>query len=158
MTATGLTLLTFGGIQLAVNGNDIQLPETTAYKGMMLSGVPNFAFAIGYTNASWTLKVDLVCDYLTRLFAHMDEHGYQQCVPVAPDDLETDGPLIDFQSGYVLRSASTLPRQGASEPWRLRQNYVRDLVSLRHGKIDDGAMTFSSPPVHAASAAKSLAG
>jgi monooxygenase len=158
VTATGLNLLTFGGIQLVVDGDEIALPDTTAYKGMMLSGVPNFAFAIGYTNASWTLKVDLVCDYLNRLFAYMDEHGYKQCVPVEPADLDTDGPLIDFQSGYVLRSAATLPRQGAKEPWRLRQNYVRDLVSLRHGKIDDGAMGFSSPPVAATTAEKSLAG
>ena len=146
VTATGLNLLHFGGVQLAVDGSDINLPDTTAYKGMMLSGVPNFAFAIGYTNASWTLKVDLVCDYLNRLFAHMDEGGYAQCVPVAPEGLEIEGPLIDFQSGYVLRSADSLPRQGAAEPWRLRQNYVRDLISLRHGKIDDGAMQFSAPP------------
>ncbi len=146
VTATGLRLLPFGGIQLAVDGRDVKLPETMAYKGMMLSGVPNFAFTIGYTNASWTLKADLVSGYVVRLLRYLDTHGYDQCVPANDDPTVTERPLLDFQAGYVLRSIDELPKAGSRAPWRLGMSYAHDLLKLRYGPIDDGAMRFSRQP------------
>ncbi|HET9681133.1 MAG TPA: NAD(P)/FAD-dependent oxidoreductase [Candidatus Limnocylindrales bacterium] len=143
VTATGLRLLVLGGIRLTVDGRDVAVPETMAYKGMMLSGVPNFAFTIGYTNASWTLKADLVSEYVMRLLRHMDAHGHDQCVPVNDDPSVSEEPLLDFQAGYVLRSIEEFPKAGSRTPWRLRTSYPRDLVDLRYGPIDDGAMRFS---------------
>jgi monooxygenase len=140
VTATGLNLLAIGGLSLIVDGRDIQLPETLAYKGMMLSGVPNFALTVGYTNASWTLKADLVARYVCRLLRHLEATGYQIVTPVAPEvgDREQLAPLIDLQSGYVQRSIALLPRQGPAAPWRLYQNYLRDVRLMRRGPLDDG--------------------
>jgi monooxygenase len=143
VTATGLQLLALGGIQLAVDGHEVKLPETMAYKGMMLSGVPNFAFTVGYTNASWTLKADLVSEYVVRLLRHLDAHGYDQCVPTNDDPTVTERPLLDFQAGYVLRSIDDFPKAGSRPPWQLGMSYAHDLLKLRHGPIDDGAMRFS---------------
>jgi monooxygenase len=139
VTATGLNLLPVGGLTLAVDGRDVDLPGTLAYKGMMLSGVPNFALTIGYTNASWTLKADLVARYVCRLLRYLDRSGYQTVTPVAPDvgDREKLAPLVDLKSGYVLRSIGLLPRQGPAAPWRLYQNYVRDVRLMRRGRLDD---------------------
>ncbi|OLB64849.1 MAG: FAD-containing monooxygenase EthA [Actinobacteria bacterium 13_2_20CM_2_72_6] len=142
VTATGLRLLVLGGIQLAVDGHDVKLPETMAYKGMMLSGVPNFAFTVGYTNASWTLKADLVGEYVVRLLRYLDAHGYDRCVPVNDDPTLTERPLLDFQAGYVLRSIDEFPKAGSRAPWRLGMSYAHDVVKLRYGRIDDGAMRF----------------
>ena len=143
VTATGLQLLALGGAQLVVDGRPVSLPETMAYKGMMLSGVPNFAFTIGYTNASWTLKADLVSEFVCRLLGYMDSRGYTECVPVNDDPSVTEQPLLDFSAGYVLRSIDQFPRAGSRSPWRLGMSYVNDVVTLRHGKINDGAMRFS---------------
>ena len=143
VTATGLQLLPLGGTQLAVDDRAICLPETMTYKGMMLSGIPNFAFTIGYTNASWTLKADLVSEFVCRLLAHMDSRGYDTCVPVHDDPSVTEAPLLDFSAGYVLRSIDQFPRAGSRAPWRLGMSYAHDVVTLRHGKINDGAMRFS---------------
>jgi cation diffusion facilitator CzcD-associated flavoprotein CzcO len=143
VTATGLDLLAIGGIRLAVDGREVDLPETMSYKGMMLSGVPNLAIVLGYTNASWTLKVDLTCDYVCRLLDEMDEHGYTQCMPGQPDPSVGELPFIDFTSGYVRRAVGQFPKQGSTAPWRLYQNYFRDILSLRFGRLDDGAMEFS---------------
>jgi len=143
VTATGLRLLAFGGTELVVDGRPVRLPETMAYKGMMLSGVPNFAFTIGYTNASWTLKADLVSEFACRLIGYMDARGYDTCVPVNDDPAVTEQPLLDFQAGYVLRSIDQFPRAGSRPPWRLGMSYAHDVVTLRHGKIDDGSMRFS---------------
>jgi cation diffusion facilitator CzcD-associated flavoprotein CzcO len=143
VTATGLRLLVFGGIQLAVDGHEIKLPETMAYKGMMLSGVPNFAYTIGYTNASWTLKADLVAEYVVRLLRYLDVHGYDRCVPMNDDPSVTERPLLDFQAGYVQRSIHEFPKAGSQPPWQLGMSYAHDVVKLRYGKIDDGAMKFS---------------
>ncbi len=123
------------------------LSETFAYKGMMLSGVPNFVFAVGYTNASWTLKVDLVCEYMCRLIAHMDANGHDQCVPIPDDPGMESRPLLDFSSGYVLRASDRFPKQGAAAPWQLAQDYRVDLKSLRSGSVEDGAMRFSRKSV-----------
>ena len=144
VTATGLNLLPVGGIDLAVDGEPVVLPEKMGYKGMMLGGVPNLAFAVGYTNASWTLKCDLTCEYVCRLLNHMDEHGYLQCTPVNRDPSVTPEPFIDFTSGYVLRSIDQFPKQGSKSPWRLHQNYPRDILAVRFGRLEDGAMEFSA--------------
>jgi len=143
VTATGLQLLAFGGTELIVDDRPVRLPETMAYKGMMLSGVPNFAFTIGYTNASWTLKADLVSEFVCRLLRHMDSRGFDTCVPVNDDPTVTEQPLLDFSAGYVLRAIDQFPRAGSRAPWRLGMNYAHDVVTLRHGKIDDGSMRFS---------------
>jgi monooxygenase len=147
VTATGLRLLALGGIELTVDGRPVNLPETLAYKGMMLSGVPNFVFTIGYTNASWTLKADLVSDYVVRLLRYLDTHGYDQCVPTNDDPTVTERPLLDFQAGYVLRSVDEFPKAGSRRPWQLGMSYAHDLLTMRHGPIDDGAMRFSRRPV-----------
>jgi cation diffusion facilitator CzcD-associated flavoprotein CzcO len=143
ITATGLRLLVFGGIELVVDGREVKLPETMAYKGMMLSGVPNFVYTIGYTNASWTLKADLVGQYVVRLLKHLDAHGYAQCVPVNDDPTITERPLLDFDAGYVLRSVHEFPKSGSRPPWQLGMSYAHDLVKFRYGRIDDGALKFS---------------
>jgi monooxygenase len=143
VTATGLQLLALGGIQLTVDGRDVQLPETMAYKATMLSGVPNFALTIGYTNASWTLKADLVSDYVVRLLKYMDGHGYDVCVPVNDDPAVTERPLLDFAAGYILRSMHEFPKSGSRTPWRLGMSYLNDVVAFRHSKIDDGVLRFS---------------
>jgi monooxygenase len=145
VTATGLNLLLLGGMTLTVDGRPVVAPRALAYKGMMLSGVPNFAFTIGYTNASWTLKADLVSEYVCRLLAHMDAHGHRQCVPVDDDPGMPRRPLMDFMAGYVLRSIDQLPKSGGRAPWRLSMNYARDVITLRYGRLTDPAMRFSSP-------------
>ena len=142
ITATGLELQAFGGMQLSVDGDPVSLAETVAYKGAMLSGVPNFAYAIGYTNGSWTLKVDLVCEYLCRLLAHLDRHGYVACVPELPAGGIETRPLLDFKAGYVLRSLDRFPRQGTDGPWRQAMSYPTDKRRLRRGPVDDGALRF----------------
>ena len=143
VTATGLQLLAFGGTELSTDDRPVRLPETMAYKGMMLSGVPNFAFTIGYTNASWTLKADLVSEFVCRLLRYMGSRGYDTCVPVNDDPGVTEHPLLDFSAGYVLRSIDQFPRAGSRPPWRLGMSYAHDMVTLRHGKINDGSMRFS---------------
>jgi monooxygenase len=145
IAATGLNLIPIGGVTLAVDGREVELPETMAYKGMMLAGVPNMAFTVGYTNASWTLKADLTSEYVCRLLRHMDEHGHRQAVPVLDDATVHEEPFLDFTSGYVQRALHLFPRQGSKEPWRLRQNYPRDIKTLRFDPIEDGTMRFSSP-------------
>jgi cation diffusion facilitator CzcD-associated flavoprotein CzcO len=143
VTATGLNLLFLGGLKLEVDGEEPDQGELLIYRGMMLADIPNLAFTIGYTNASWTLKADLVAEYACRLLNHMDANGYDVCVPRLSDPSITPEPIMDFNSGYVLRAVADLPKQGSKEPWKLRQNYAIDLRSLRYGSLDDGAMTFS---------------
>jgi monooxygenase len=143
VTATGLNLLFLGGMRLAVDGEPVDIPRKMTYKGMMLSGVPNMAFTVGYTNASWTLKADLTSEYVCRLLRHMDAHGYRRCVPEV-DPSVGEQPLLDFTSGYVLRSLDQFPKQGSREPWKLRQNYVFDIRTIRRGPVEDGAMRFES--------------
>jgi monooxygenase len=144
VTATGLNLLTLGGMQIAVDGHEVDVSETMSYKGMMLSGVPNLAMAFGYTNASWTLKCDLTCGYVCRLLNHMDRHGFRQAAPQNRDPSVTEQPFIDFSSSYVQRSIDQFPKQGSKAPWRLYQNYALDILALRYGALDDGAMRFSA--------------
>jgi cation diffusion facilitator CzcD-associated flavoprotein CzcO len=142
VTATGLNLLALGGIEISVDGRELELPKTMSYKGMMLDGVPNMALSMGYTNASWTLKCDLTCEYACRLINHMDAHGYTHCTPRNRDPSITAEPLIDFNSGYVVRSIHKFPKQGSRPPWRLHQNYALDMLTLRRGSVEDEAMEF----------------
>ncbi|HET8958798.1 MAG TPA: NAD(P)/FAD-dependent oxidoreductase, partial [Nocardioides sp.] len=141
VTATGFNLKIMGGMDLEVDGERVDLRDRMAYRALMFSGVPNFAFTIGYTNASWTLKADLVAEYVCRLLTHLDEHGHRSVVPVPGSDIQ-HRPFLDFTPGYVLRSLDSLPKQGHREPWRLRQNYLRDVRTIRRGEIDDGALRF----------------
>jgi monooxygenase len=143
VTATGLNMLLLGGVTVEVDGAEVVANEHVAYKGMMLSSVPNMAMALGYTNASWTLKCDLVAEYVCRLINHMDANGYREVVPVEPGPEMPREPIIDLTSGYVLRSLDDLPKQGAEVPWRLHQNYARDIRMLRRGEIEDEAISFS---------------
>jgi monooxygenase len=144
VTATGLNLLAFGGAQLAIDDVDVKLADTMAYKGMMLSGIPNFAFVVGYTNASWTLKADLVCEYVVRLLEHMDRKNLRVCEPVRDPNVDEE-PFLDFAANYVLRSVDQFPRQGAVAPWKLKMNYFVDRKNLRKATILDNAMKFYSP-------------
>jgi cation diffusion facilitator CzcD-associated flavoprotein CzcO len=143
VTATGLKLLAGGGVRLSVDGAAVKAGQSLTYKGLMLSNVPNCASCVGYTNASWTLRAELVCAYVCRLLNHMDRHGYTQCVPrcdAAPVDTR---PLLGLTSGYVRRGSDQFPRQGPKAPWTLPQNYITDLLSLHFGKLDDGFLVFS---------------
>lgn len=146
VTATGLELEVLGGVQLEVDGVAVNPANTFNYKGMMFSDVPNLASSFGYTNASWTLKSDLTCAYVCRLLNHMEKHGWAQCTPRNAGAALVPQPWLDFSSGYVTRAVGKFPKQGSRTPWRVHQNYVRDLLSLRFGKVDDGVMTFSNPP------------
>jgi cation diffusion facilitator CzcD-associated flavoprotein CzcO len=141
VTATGLKLKFLGGVELEVDGKRVEPRTTLVYKGMMCSDVPNLALAIGYTNASWTLKCDLTSEFVCRLLEHMDSHHYTRCVPRKDPRVE-ERPLIDFSSGYIQRSIAEFPRQGSRAPWRLYQNYALDRMTLRHARIDDGVMEF----------------
>jgi cation diffusion facilitator CzcD-associated flavoprotein CzcO len=145
VTATGLNLKVLGGVQLSVDGETIEPARTMNYKGMMYSGVPNLASSFGYTNASWTLKCDLTCGYVCRLLNYMDKHGYVQCTPRQNDPSVAEVPWLDFSSGYVRRSLDKFPKQGSKAPWKLHQNYALDIMSLKYGSLDDGAMEYSRP-------------
>jgi monooxygenase len=137
VAATGLNMLVLGGLALSVDGQRVEVADSVVYKGMMLCGVPNMALTLGYTNASWTLKADLVAEYVCRTLNHMDATGAAVCTPQPPDDGSPTEPIIDLKSGYVMRSLHELPRQGASPPWRLHQNYIKDVRLLGRGALDD---------------------
>ncbi len=141
VTATGLNLLVLGGLELSVDGSTVDLGGTVAYKGMMLCGVPNLALTLGYTNASWTLRADLVAEYVCRLLGYMDERRFAACVPRAPDRFSPTEPIMGLKAGYVLRSLDQIPKQAVRTPWRMHQNYLRDMQLLRRGRVDD-AMEF----------------
>jgi cation diffusion facilitator CzcD-associated flavoprotein CzcO len=143
VTATGLVVKIMAGLKLVVDGRDIELPSLVSYKGMMYSGIPNLAQAFGYTNASWTLKCDLTSEYVCRLLEYMDENGYASCTPRLDDPTVERLPALDFNSGYILRALKELPTQGSKHPWRLHQNYIKDLKMLRYGELVDEAMEFA---------------
>jgi cation diffusion facilitator CzcD-associated flavoprotein CzcO len=145
VTATGLELLFAGGIDMLIDGAPLDLASKLTYKGMMLEGVPNFAIAVGYTNASWTLKCDLTCDYVCRLLNHLRSTGMRQCTPVNDDPSVEAAPLLALTSGYVQRSADRFPKQGSKFPWRVYQSYLRDYRALKMSPVTDGTMVFSNP-------------
>ena len=142
VTATGLKMVLLSGIQFTIDGVATRLADSMSYKGMMFSGVPNLASAFGYTNASWTLKADLTSEYVCRMLTYMDRNGYAECRPVKSAAV-VEAPFLDFTSGYVQRALDQLPRQGTTKPWKLYQNYAKDLVTLRFGKLNDGTMRFT---------------
>jgi monooxygenase len=148
VTATGLKLNALGDITLSVDGQPVHLSEALIYKGMMLSDVPNATFTFGYTNASWTLKADLVSEYACRLINTMRANGTAIATPRLPALIERE-PFLDFTSGYVQRAIDILPKQGKDKPWKLYQNYLMDLLTLRFGALNDGTMAFSNPPAPA---------
>jgi monooxygenase len=158
VTATGLNMLVLGGISLVVDGEPVKVSDTVGWKGMMLSGVPNFVITVGYTNASWTLKADLVAAFTTRMLGHMQDQGYDVVVPRWSEPLP-DVPFIDLRSGYVLRSQDQFPQQAERAPWRLHQNYLKDLALLRYGREPYRELSFTRlPRVEAAQPAEALAG
>ncbi len=144
VTATGLDLLFLGGVELTVDGAHVEVTERMAYKGMMLEGVPNLAMAIGYTNASWTLRSDLICRYVCRLLNHMRSSGDTVCTPVAEGVAVSDDPLMGLSSGYIVRAQDRMPRQGDRFPWRVEQSYVRDLRAMRRDGLGEG-LRFAPP-------------
>ena len=149
VTATGLTLQLHGGMTLRIDGQPVNTSALVSYKGMMLCGVPNLAFATGYTNASWTLKLDLVAEYVCQLVNHMTKRGYQRCIPQPPEPTMPLRPALDLQSGYVRRGVDAFPKQGDRAPWQLHQNYLRDLRLLRFGEQDLPYLQFdttANPP------------
>ncbi|MFC5055860.1 NAD(P)/FAD-dependent oxidoreductase [Saccharothrix xinjiangensis] len=150
VTATGLNVQAFGGVDLTVDGEPVHLPDTIAYKGVMLSGVPNFAFAIGYTNSSWTLKVGLLCEHFCRLLAHMDAHGYDTCRPEPADPAMPTRPFLDFAAGYVERAVDRLPRQGDRMPWLTSMSYHSDVKLLRSDGVTDPELRFTRTAAPAA--------
>ena len=146
ITATGLNLLAAGGTELVVDGEPVEIADHVGYKGMMFSGIPNLAMTVGYTNASWTLKADLVAEYVSRLLEHMDRHGYDVAMPVEPPPDVQRVPFIDLTAGYVQRSLHLFPKQGDRTPWRLHQNYLKDVLLIRRGPVDDEGIEFSRAP------------
>lgn len=142
VTATGLKIQLFGGTEIEIDGESVPVNESYVYKGMMLSDVPNVFLAVGYTNASWTLKVDLTNRYATRLINYMDTHGHQQCRPRVAAGMQ-DIPLLNLSSGYIQRASDDLPKQATRKPWRLNQNYILDTLALRFSPVNDREMDFS---------------
>lgn len=145
VSATGLELLALGAVHLSVDGAPVDPGHMFVYKGTMLSNVPNFAFCMGYTNASWTLRADLASIFVCRLLNHMDRHGYRTCKPQCDPAAFEARPLLDLTSGYVARAAANLPKQGAKRPWRVRQNYILDLLSMKLTRMEDGILNFGLP-------------
>jgi cation diffusion facilitator CzcD-associated flavoprotein CzcO len=144
VTATGLNIQLFGGMSLTVDGTPVDPTDRVVYKAAMLSGVPNFAFAFGYTNSSWTLKVGLLCEHFCRLLSHMDTHGYDIARPETGDDAMQTQPMLDLGAGYVQRALDQLPKQGMGDPWRVQMNYYYDVEQLREGSIVDPNLHFAS--------------
>jgi cation diffusion facilitator CzcD-associated flavoprotein CzcO len=156
VTATGLKLQLFGGIEVSVDGEVKDAHDCVVYKSFMLSGIPNLAFAFGYTNSSWTLKIDLVCEHLCRLLKYMDSRGYTTVVPVADDSSMGRRPMLDFEAGYILRAIDDFPQQGTSGPWTIQMDYWADHARLRKGPVEDPALRFSTAkPVTATAGAAS---
>jgi cation diffusion facilitator CzcD-associated flavoprotein CzcO len=145
VTATGLDLQVMGGAELDIDGRPADPATTLSYKGALYSDIPNLASVFGYTNASWTLKADLICGYVCRLLNHMEKRGYRRCTPRITDPAIERRPPVDFTSGYFQRSMDKLPRQGSREPWLIHQNYLLDIMALRFGRLEDGVLEFTSP-------------
>ncbi len=145
ITATGLRMQMLGGLRLSLDGQSVDIAQKFMYKGAMLEDVPNFVTVFGYTNSSWTLKADLICEYACRVLRYMDENGNSICVPRNHDPDLRPEPFVNLTAGYVLRALDELPRQAQKEPWRVHQNYLLDLRLLRYKKLDDGVLVFTRP-------------
>jgi cation diffusion facilitator CzcD-associated flavoprotein CzcO len=156
VTATGLVMQAFGGAELIVDGQRVDASKVLAYKGVMMSGVPNFASVFGYINASWTLKADLICNYVCRLLNFMEKKGVRQVTPKALGESAVAGFVEKFTPGYINRALASWPKQGAKAPWRVHQNYFRDTLALKWSRIDDGALEFSNPVPTAEPASRAM--
>ncbi len=143
VTATGIEMQLLGGAELFIDGVKVAMPETMIYKGMMIGGVPNLSYVIGYNNASWTLKADLSSAHACRILNHMDRRGYVQVVPKLDPAEMSDGNFFGLTSGYLTRAQAYVPKQGVRHPWKVHHNYARDYASLKLGKVDDGVLQFS---------------
>jgi cation diffusion facilitator CzcD-associated flavoprotein CzcO len=141
VTATGLRIQLLSDIQVTVDEEQRRLSGALSYRGMMFAEMPNLSYTFGYTNASWTLKADLTAGYLCRMLAHMEARGFQVAIPRRGADVE-EVPFLDFTSGYVQRALDVLPKQGSKHPWKVHQNYIKDIRTLRRGPIEDGVMEF----------------
>jgi cation diffusion facilitator CzcD-associated flavoprotein CzcO len=146
VTATGLTLVAVGEMRITVDGERVDPSDTYTYRGYMLSGIPNFALCVGYTNASWTLRADLTSRSVCKLLRHMDAHGYVKAVPTVDESSIEARPLLGLDSGYIKRATGVLPRQGSRDPWNLRQNYVLDAFTTRFGDVNED-MVFTRGPL-----------
>jgi cation diffusion facilitator CzcD-associated flavoprotein CzcO len=146
VSATGLHLQALGGIETVVDGEVLRPGDRLVYKSVMLSDVPNFAFVFGYTNASWTLKVDLVCEWVVRCLAHMDRMGYTEALATGDDPSMPRKPMLELDAGYVRRAADEFPKQGTG-PWAVEMSYDADRKRLRHDPVDDGVLRFSRAPI-----------
>src|SRR4051812_36365901 len=142
VTATGLQMLALGAVRISVDGRPIHPGDAFVYKGAMLSNVPNFAFCIGYTNASWTLRADLASTFVCRVLRHMDRRGYRTCMPVCDPAMMESRPLLNLTSGYVTRAAGDLPKQSAAQPWMIQQNYILDMLTMKLRRMEDGILQF----------------
>lgn len=143
VAATGLNVQLFGGIKFSKDGEAVDLSQTVAFKGMMLSGLPNFAFAVGYTNSSWTLKIGLLCEHFCRMLRYMDEREFEVCAAELPSPNMETRPLLDFGAGYIQRVMKDLPRAGQSAPWQMSMNYYEDEKTLLKGPVVDQNLRFS---------------
>ena len=144
VTATGLNIQMLGGMRFTVDGRPVDVRDTVVFKGMMLTELPNFAFAMGYTNASWTLKVDLVCEHLCRLLTYMDAHGHNTCRAELTDPTMATRPMLDFAAGYVQRAKDQFPRQGDTAPWQQAMDYTTDIKQLREAPVAESGLHFST--------------
>ena len=143
VTATGLKLKLVGGVRIGIDGRQVDGSASLVYRGTMFSGIPNLAIATGYTNASWTLKCELTARYVCRLLNHMQAKGLDSCMPVADAAaFASTQPFLNLSSGYIQRASGELPRQGARTPWRMHQNYLLDLLSLKYSSLGDGVLKF----------------
>jgi len=153
VTATGLVLKLLGGVQLTVDDRRVELGKSLTYKGVMFTDVPNLALAIGYTNASWTLKCELTAEWVCRLLNHMAAHAYDECRPRRPEGDVATAPMLDFTSSYVLRAVDAFPKQGPRPPWQAFQNYLRDVWTVGWSRLEDGVLQFRRRPAAATKAA-----
>lgn len=150
VTATGLNMKIMSGVQLIVDDVPVDLSKTLIYRGMMYRDIPNLSFVFGYVNASWTLKCELIAQRVCRVLNYMDQHGYAQCTPRLRDHAIPEEPILtELTSGYVQRAREMIPRQGKSNPWKMHQNYLRDVGSLRFSPVNDGTIEFTRRAEHA---------
>ena len=142
ITATGLKVQLFGGMKVVVDGTPLDFSKSPAFKGVMLSDVPNFAISVGYTNASWTLKSDLNCIYVTKLLNHLSKNNLKVCTPKFDHEKMEQQELLDFDAGYIKRAKHMLPKQGTSGSWKVHQNYIKDLFELKYSSVKDKDLEF----------------
>ncbi|MGB1318598.1 MAG: FAD-containing monooxygenase EthA, partial [Flavobacteriales bacterium] len=143
ITATGLKVQLFGGMKVEVDGVPLDFSKSPAFKGVMLSDVPNFAMSVGYTNASWTLKSDLNCIYVAKVLNHLKKKNLQVCTPRFDHEKMQQEELLDFDAGYILRAKHLLPKQGTSGPWKVHQNYIKDLFALKYSGVKDKDLEYA---------------